>query len=79
MEDLAIAQYPDKGGDSFIVDGITFSYSNADLTLHGYRREAQRGGAVTREGQYLVIRYIPDHDTGINHIVYIAEKEVPSP
>lgn len=77
VEELTVAEYPDKGGDSFTVDGVTFAYSSGDLTLHGYRREAQRGGVVTREGQYLVIRYIPDSDTGINHILYIAEKEAP--
>ena len=75
--ELTVAEFPDKGGDSFTVDGVTFAYSSGDLTLHGYRREAQRGGVVTREGQYLVIRYIPDSDTGINHILYIAEKEAP--
>lgn len=79
VEDLTTARYPDKGGDSFTVDGVTFAYSNADLTLHGYRREAQRGGVVTREGQYLVIRYIPDPYTETDHIVYMAEKEAPSP
>jgi hypothetical protein len=77
VEDLTTAEYPHKGGDSFTLDGVIFTYSTADLTLHGYRREAQRGGVITREGQYLVIRYIPDSDTGINHILYIAEKEAP--
>ena len=77
VEDLTVAEYPHKGGDSFTLDGVTFAYSDTDLTLHGYRKEAQNGGAVTREGQYLVIRYIPDPDTGINHILYIAEQESP--
>ena len=77
VEDLTTTRYPDKGGDSFTLDGVTFSYSSADLTLLGYRGEARSGGVVTREGQYLVIRYIPDPDTGINHILYIAEKEMP--
>lgn len=78
VEELTVAEYPDKGGDSFTVDGVTFAYSSGDLTLHGYRREAQRGGVVTREGQYLVIRYIPDPYTETNHIVYMAEKEAPA-
>ena len=77
VEDLTTAEYPHKGGDSFTLDGVTFSYSSADLTLLGYRKEARSGGVVTREGQYLVIRYIPDPDTGINHILYIAEPEAP--
>lgn len=77
VEDLTVAEYPDKGGDSFTVDGVTFAYTDTDLTLRGYRKEAQNGGAVTREGQYLVIRYIPDPDTGINHILYIAEQGSP--
>ena len=38
---------------------------------------AVSGGIITREGQYLVIRYIPDPYTGINHILYIAEPEAP--
>ena len=38
---------------------------------------AVSGGIITREGQYLVIRYIPDPDTGINHILYIAEVQAP--
>lgn len=79
VEDLTAAEYPHKGGDSFTLDGVTFAYTDTDLTLPGYRREAQNGGRVTREGQYLVIRYIPDPDTGINHILYIAEKEATSP
>lgn len=77
VEDLAVAEYPDKGGDSFTVDGVSFAYTDTDLTLHGYRREAQNGGIITREGQYLVIRYIPDPDTETNHILYIAEQESP--
>ena len=77
VEDLTAAEYPHKGGDSFTLDGVTFAYTDTDLTLHGYRREAQNGGGVTREGQYLVIRYIPDPDTGINHILYIAEVRAP--
>ena len=77
VEDLTVAEYPDKGGDSFTVDGVPFAYTDTDLTLHGYRREAQNGGAVTREGQYLVIRYVPDPHTGINDILYIAEQESP--
>lgn len=77
VEDLTVAEYPDKGGDSFTVDGVAFAYTDTDLTLRGYRKEAQNGGAVTREGQYLVIRYIPDPDTGINHILYIAEQGSP--
>lgn len=79
VEDLTTTQYPDKGGDSFTLDGVTFSYSSADLTLLGYRKEARSGGVVTREGQYLVIRYIPDPYTDTNHILYIAEKEATSP
>ena len=77
VEDLTTAEYPHKGGDSFTLDGVTFAYTDTDLTLPGYRREAQNGGIITREGQYLVIRYIPDPDTGINHILYIAEPESP--
>lgn len=77
VEDLTVAEYPDKGGDSFTVDGVTFAYTDTDLTLRGYRKEAQNGGVITREGQYLVIRYITDPDTGINHILYIAEPEAP--
>ena len=77
VEDLTVAEYPDKGGDSFTVDGVPFAYTDTDLTLHGYRKEAQNGGAVTSEGQYLVIRYVPDPHTGINHILYIAEQESP--
>lgn len=77
VEDLTVAEYPHKGGDSFTLDGVTFAYTDTDLTLPGYRREAQNGGIITREGQYLVIRYIPDPDTGINHILYIAEPEAP--
>ena len=77
VEDLTAAEYPRKGGDSFTLDGVTFAYADTDLTLPGYRREAQNGGGVTREGQYLVIRYIPDSDTGINHILYIAEVRAP--
>ncbi len=77
VEDLTTAEYPDKGGDSFTVDGVTFAYTDTDLTLRGYRREAKHGGVITREGQYLVIRYIPDPDTGINHILYIAEVQAP--
>ena len=77
VEDLTAAEYPHKGGDSFTLDGVTFTYTDTDLTLHGYRREAQNGGVITREGQYLVIRYIPDSDTGINHILYIAEVRAP--
>ena len=77
VEDLTTAEYPHKGADSFTLGGVTFAYTDIDLTLHGYRREAQKGGIVTREGQYLVIRYIPDPDTGINHILYIAEPESP--
>jgi len=77
VEELTVAEYPDKGGDSFTVDGVSFAYTDTDLTLHGYRREAQNGGAVTREGQYLVIRYVPDPDTETNHILYIAEQESP--
>ena len=79
VEDLIMVEYPDKGGDSFTLDGVTFAYSGADLTLHGYRREAQRGGVVTREGQYLVIHYIFDPYTETNHILYIAEREAPLP
>lgn len=78
VEELTTAAYPDKGGDSFTVEGVAFTYSDTDLTLPGYRKQARRGGCVTREGQYLIIRYIPDPDTGINHILYIAEKESPS-
>jgi hypothetical protein len=77
VEDLTVAEYPDKGGDSFTVDGVPFAYTDTDLTIHGYRKEAQNGGIITREGQYLVIRYVPDPDTGINHILYIAEQESP--
>ena len=77
VEDLTAAEYPHKGGDSFTLDGVTFAYTDTDLTLHGYRREAQNGGVITREGQYLIIRYIPDPDTGINHILYIAEVRAP--
>lgn len=79
VEDLTVAEYPDKGGDSFTVDGVSFAYTDTDLTLPGYRGEAQNGGIITREGQYLVIRYIPDPDTDTNHILYIAEKEATSP
>ncbi len=77
VRDLTTARYSDKGGDSFTINGVTFAYTDADLTLHGYRTEARRGGVVTREGQYLVIRYLPDPDTETNHILYIAEKEAP--
>ena len=77
VEDLTTTEYPHKGGDSFTLDGVTFAYTDTDLTLPGYRGEAQNGGIITREGQYLVIRYIPDPDTGINHILYIAEVQAP--
>lgn len=77
VEDLTATEYPDKGGDSFTVDGVAFAYTDTDLTLHGYRGKAQNGGVITREGQYLVIRYIPDPDTETNHIVYIAEQGSP--
>lgn len=77
VQNLATVRFPDKGGDCFEIDGVEFVYSQGDATLHGYRREAQHGGVVTREGQYLVIRYIPDPYTGMNHILYIAEKEAP--
>lgn len=79
VRDLTTAQYPDKGGDSFTVDGIAFAYTDADLTLRGYRREAQHGGVITHEGQYVVIRYIPDAYTDVNHILYIAQGGTPSP
>ena len=79
VEELTVAEYPDKGGDCFTLDGVTFAYASGDLTLQGYRKEAQRGGAVTREGQYLVIRYVSDPRTETNHILYIAEKEAPAP
>ena len=78
VEDLTTTEYPHKGGDSFTVDGVSFAYTDTDLTLHGYRREAQNGGIITHEGQYLVIRYIPDPYTETNHIVYMAEKEAPA-
>lgn len=77
VEDLTMAKYPEKGGDSFTLDGVAFAYSDTDLSLYGYRKEAQYGGAITEEGQYLIIRYLPDSDTGMNHILYIVEKNNP--
>ena len=77
VQSLTTVRFPDKGGDRFEIDGVEFAYSQGDASLHGYRREAQHGGVVPREGQYLVIRYIPDPYTEINHILYIAEKEAP--
>ena len=74
VEDLVITRFPDKGGDSFTVDGVTFSYSRTDLTLPGYR-----GGGDLREGMRLLIRYVHDPDTETNHILYIAQKEESPP
>ena len=74
VEDLVITRFPDKGGDSFTVGGVSFAYSLTDLTLHGYRGEAE-----LREGQRMVIHYVYDPDTETNHILYIAEGEVPVP
>ncbi len=74
VEDLTVTAFPDKGGDSFTVGGVSFAYSLTDLTLHGYRGEGE-----LREGQRVVIHYVYDPDTETNHILYIAEGEVPVP
>lgn len=74
VEDLTVISFPDKGGDSFTVSGVSFAYSSTDLTLHGYR-----GKGELHEGQRVVIHYVYDPDTETNHILYIAEKEVHVP
>ena len=45
--------------DDFYVDGVHFVYGSADLTVPvGYRENAQDGGYIRQDGQYVRISYI---------------------
>ena len=68
---------PYEGHDTehFEVDGVYFEYSDY-ITTNGYNTAASHGGVVTRNGQYLKIKYIvEEYESGKieNIILYIAE------
>ena len=66
---------PLQGHDTehFEIDGVFFEYSNYEL-INGYNRPACRGGVITGNGQYLIIKYVTDAVSNNNIILYIEEK-----
>lgn len=64
---------PREGHDTehFEINGVKFEYSNFEI-VNGYNRPAVYGGVVTKNGQYLKIKYITD-EFGNNTILYISE------
>lgn len=55
------------------IDGVLFEYTNFEI-VNGYNCPAAYGGVITKNGQYLKIKYITD-EFGNNTILYIAEIE----
>ncbi len=68
---------PPEGHDveSFEIDGVYFSYSDAKI-ITGYHNAKKNGGVITGDGQYLKIGYIYYDDLYGNIIVYIEEIDV---
>ena len=60
-----------KGTENFEINGVYFAYNDADGT-NGYKKTADRGGVITHNGQYLVIKYVTN-EYGENIILYIGE------
>ena len=60
-----------KGTENFEINGVHFAYNDADGT-NGYKKTANRGGVITHNGQYLVIKYVTN-EYGENIILYIGE------
>lgn len=63
VEDYAISHKQ----ETFILDGVEFSYGKGNLW--GYCQHREDGGVIVGNGQHLKIRYIPYK--GANVIVYI--------
>ena len=66
---------PLEGHDTehFEINGVLFEYTNFEI-VNGYNRPAAYGGIISKNGQYLKIKYITD-ESGNNTILYIAEIE----
>lgn len=60
--------------EHFEINGVYFEYSDFD-GANGYHNAASLGGVVTRNGQYLKIKYVvSEDDEGTNNrILYIAD------
>ncbi len=58
--------------ESFDINDIHFSYSNAKIT-QGYHTLKDKGGVITGDGQYLRIGYVNYGFSSDNIIVYIEE------
>ena len=70
---------PREGHDleSFEINGVYFEYSDFKV-INGYNNSASHGGVVTRNGQYLKIKYVTKSvadQCDENVILYIAEVE----
>lgn len=65
---------PPEGHDteSFDIDGVHFSYSDARV-ITGYHNAKVNGGVITGDGQHLKIGYIYYNESYGNIIVYIEE------
>ena len=73
---------PREGHDheSFEINGVYFEYSDYKV-MNGYNNSASHGGVVTKNGQYLKIKYVTEETTDENEqnvILYIAEIEPPA-
>lgn len=65
---------PNEGrkGESFDINGVSFSYVNNEI-MQGYNHIQADGGVITGDGQHLRIGYIYYNKTYGNIIVYIEE------
>ena len=71
VENYAPLPRDGKGTENFEINGVHFAYNDADGT-NGYKKTANRGGVITHNGQYLVIKYVTN-EYGENIILYIGE------
>lgn len=68
-----VENYSPGGRDeSFTINGVEFSYSNA-IIEQGYRNTASYGGVITHNGQHLKLGYVTKESPTENIIVYIEE------
>ena len=56
--------------ESFIINGVNFSYSDSDV-MQGYHQAKSKGGVITGDGQHLEIRYTNYRKNNV--ILYIKQ------
>lgn len=72
VEEFSPMPYQGHSDESFVIDGVEFSYSDFE-TGFGYHNAKSHGGVIKGDGQHLKIGYVEYNNKNV--IVYIEELE----